>query len=143
MKREHRYRITLEHLAAPKESVALHPPLSFETTNHDDVFMIIQRSRAKGVFDADTAAALALGLKLFTEVMLKHRSNALFSEIRGPMRDFIGRFKALGHSGVAKPVLAVDRRIIGDDRLPRSRMLSGNGSVTQLIGTSPSCLLDR
>ncbi|MEQ6290598.1 DUF3861 domain-containing protein [Vogesella sp. GCM10023246] len=96
MKREHRYRVTLEHLSSPKADAALHPPLSFETGNHDDVFSIIERSRAKGVFDADTAASLALGLKLFSEVMLKHRDHPVFAELHEPMRAFIGRFKALG-----------------------------------------------
>ncbi|MFC3531250.1 DUF3861 domain-containing protein [Vogesella facilis] len=97
MKREHRYRVTLEHLASPKADAALHPPLSFETGNHDDVFSIIERSRAKAVFDADAAASLALGLKLFSEVMLKHRGHPVFAELHEPMRAFIGRFKALGH----------------------------------------------
>ncbi len=95
MKREHRYRVTLEHLGTPKEGAALHPPLSFEASNHDDLFPIIERSRAKAVFDPDTAAALALGMKLFSEVMLKHRHHPLFADLRGPMRAFIGQYKAL------------------------------------------------
>jgi len=98
MKREHRYRLTLEHLATPRDDAPRHEPLSFETGNHDDLFPIIERARAKGVFDADTAAALALGLKLFTEVMLKHRGHPLFAEVSEPMRAFIGKFKALGRS---------------------------------------------
>lgn len=98
MKREHRYRITLEHLGASKEDTPLHASLSFETGNHDDLFPIIERSRAKGVFDADTAAALALGLKLFTEVMLKNRDHPLFADVSAPMRAFIGKFKALGRN---------------------------------------------
>ena len=95
MKREHRYRITLEHLGTPKEGTALHPPLTFEVGNHDDLFPIIERSRAKKVFDPDTAAALALGLKLFREVMLKNRNHPLFAELDDPMRAFIRKFKAL------------------------------------------------
>ena len=95
MKREHRYRITLEHLGTPKEGMILHPPLTFEVANHDDLFPIIERSRAKAVFDPNTATALALGLKLFTEVILKNRDHPLFADIRGPMRAFIGAFKAL------------------------------------------------
>ena len=99
MKREHRYRITLEHLAAPKADTALHDPLVFEATNHDDLFAILERSRSKGVFDEETVTALALGMKLFTEVMLKHRNDPLFADIAGPMRSFIGQYKALGQFG--------------------------------------------
>ncbi|WP_081933918.1 DUF3861 family protein [Massilia sp. 9096] len=51
----------------------------------------VQRS---GVFDADTAAALALGMKLFGEVMLQHRKDPLFEPIVEPYRGFIGAFKA-------------------------------------------------
>lgn len=102
MKREHRYRITLEHLTAPKEDVPLHEPLRFEVANHDDLFAIIERSRTKGMFDDETITALALGMKLFSEVMLKQRSHPLFDEIAAPMRDFIGRYKALGRSESAE-----------------------------------------
>ncbi len=103
MKREHRYRITLEHLGAPREGTPLHPPLTFEAANHDDLFPIIERSRAKGAFDPDSAAALALGLKLFREVMLKNRNHPLFADLNEPMRAFIARFKALPSSQEDNP----------------------------------------
>jgi len=93
--REHRYRITLEHLETTSEGQTLHAPLQFETGNHDDIFSIIERSRSKGNFDADTSAALALGVKLFSEVMLKQRKHPLFAEIQQPMREFIGKLKSL------------------------------------------------
>jgi hypothetical protein len=93
--REHRYRITLEHLATTSEGQTLHAPLQFETGNHDDLFGIVEKVGGKGHFDADTGAALALGLKLFTEVMLKNRKHPLFEDINQPMRDFIGKLKTL------------------------------------------------
>ena len=94
--REHRYRITLEHLATTSEGQTQHAPLSFEAGNHDDLFSIIERVRGNGQFDRDTSAQLALGLKLFTEVMLKNRKHALFEEIQPAMRAFIGKLKAQG-----------------------------------------------
>jgi hypothetical protein len=93
--KEHHYRITLEHLATATEGQEQHAPLQFEVGNHDDIFNIIERQRAKGHFDADTSAALGLGLKLFTEVMLKQRKHPLFADINQPMRDFIGKLKTL------------------------------------------------
>lgn len=92
--REHRYRITLEHLATPKQGEPAHAAINFETGNHDDLFAIVDKVRGRGQFDADTAASLALGLKLFTEVMLKNRSDPLFADIQQPMRDFIQKLKA-------------------------------------------------
>jgi|SRR5450830_173358 len=93
--REHRYRVTLEHLATASEGQPQHAPLQFETGNHDDIVGIIEKTVAKQQFDADTCAALALGLKLFTEVMLKNRKHPLFEDIQQPMRDFIGKLKSL------------------------------------------------
>ncbi|WP_034298371.1 DUF3861 domain-containing protein [Herbaspirillum sp. RV1423] len=93
--REHRYRIIVEHLATASEGQEQHAPLRFDTGNHDDIFGIVEKIRSKQQFDADTSAALALGLKLFTEVMLKNRKHPLFEEINQPMRDFIGKLKSL------------------------------------------------
>lgn len=92
--REHRYRITLEHMATASAGQAQHVPLQFEAGNHDDLFVIVDKLRSKQQFDADTSAALAVGLKLFTEVMLKNRQHPLFSEISQPLRDFIGKLKS-------------------------------------------------
>lgn len=93
--REHRYRLTLEHLATASEEQTQHASLQFDTGNHDDLFSIIDKLRSKQQFDADTSAALAVGLKLFTEVMLKNRQHPLFEEINQPLRDFIGKLKSM------------------------------------------------
>ena len=92
--REYRYRVTLEPVASPAPDVPLRAPLSFDACNHDDVVGIAERARARSGFPPDEAAALAVGLKLFTEVMLKHREDPLFAALRGPMREFVGRLKA-------------------------------------------------
>ena len=93
MKREHRYRITVEHLQATQPDAPLHEPLSFEATNHDDVLGIVDRLRERALFDAETTASLAVGLKLFGEVALKHRDHPLFAPLMGPLREFIGSLK--------------------------------------------------
>lgn len=93
MKRGHLYRITVEHVAAPKEGDSLHAPLRFEALNHDDVLAIADRVRASGHYGDDEAAALAIGLKLFSEVMLKRRDDPLFAALRPALRDFIGGLK--------------------------------------------------
>ena len=90
----HNYRITLEYTGGKKEGAQAPAPLSFNAANHDDIFEIIARVRAAGVFDEDSAAALALGMKLFSEVMLAHRDDPLFAGIAPAYREFIGQFKA-------------------------------------------------
>lgn len=99
MKRAHAYRITVEHLATPDGAPPAGGALVFEARNHDDIPAIVRRLRGKGILPEDQAAALAVGLKLFTEVMLERRGDPLFEELRGPMRDFIGRLKRAGTPG--------------------------------------------
>ena len=93
MKKGHRYRITVEHLATPREDGTIRPPLSFEAVNHDDVLGIAERVTAGFRYARDESAALAVGLKLFTEVMLAHRDDPLFADLQPALRDFIGRLK--------------------------------------------------
>lgn len=89
----HQYRITLEYLGGGQSGPELHAPLSFRADNHDDLFDIIQRVQQADMFDADTSASLALGMKLFGEVMLKHRQDPLFAPILAAYRDYIAAFK--------------------------------------------------
>ncbi len=93
--REHRYRITLEHIATPRDDMALHPPLTFEDGNHDDVFRIVGLQRRSGRFGSDDeAAAFALGLKLLSEAVLRNRDDALLQQLKAPIGDFIRQLKA-------------------------------------------------
>ncbi|WP_341705742.1 DUF3861 domain-containing protein [Ferrovibrio sp.] len=101
MKRGHRYRVTVEHLATPQGDGETSPPLSFEAVNHDDVLGIARRITAGGAYAPDESAALAVGLKLFTEVMLAHRDDPLFGELQPAMRQFIGRLKERSRAATA------------------------------------------
>jgi hypothetical protein len=92
--KQHRYRITVEHLADAAGAPATNePPLQFDVGNHDDIFAIVERVRARGDFDAQTATAFAVGLKLFGEVMLEQRGHPLFAEFAPHFRDFMKRLK--------------------------------------------------
>lgn len=73
--------------------------LSFYTANHDDILAIVERLQSKLPFNAGTAAALGVGVKLFSEVTLAHRNNPLFAEIRPALRDFIQQLKGSLVSG--------------------------------------------
>ncbi|GGA44514.1 DUF3861 domain-containing protein [Dyella nitratireducens] len=69
-------------------------PLVFEVQNHDDIFAIVERVRAGTAFAENDAMALAVGLKLFTGVMLNHRHDPLFADVQSAMRMFIGNLKS-------------------------------------------------
>jgi len=74
----YRYRVTLESLSANTEAQTL----QFETDNHDDIFAIVKRTQARGVLDDESAKAFAVGLKLFSEVILKNREKPPYSEMK-------------------------------------------------------------
>ena len=100
----HRYRVTIEHVGTPKGDGPLHDPLTFETTNHDEILAIVERIRASAQYERDEAAALGIGLKLFSEVMLKRRDDPLFAAVQPAIRAFIGGLKDRNKQGpVAAP----------------------------------------
>ena len=102
--KQHRYRITLEHLATARGEPGTHAPLQFEARNHDDLFEIIARLRGKDLLaEPDQAASLALGLKLLAEVTLENRDDPFFAELRGPLREFIQKVKARGAGAPVGP----------------------------------------
>ena len=90
----HTYRITLDYASGKAEGAAAPAPLSFTASDHDNLFDIVARVRGSGLFGDDEAAALALGMKLFSGVMLAHRDDPLFQPIATAYRDFIVQFKA-------------------------------------------------
>lgn len=89
----HQYRITLEYLGGKHAGAEWHSPVSFETGDHDDLFKIIHSVQNAQLFEEDTTTALALGMKLFSEVMLQHRKDPLFEPLTADYRDYMGNFK--------------------------------------------------
>lgn len=89
----YRYRVTLEKIAGQKGEPVEGEQLSFEAPDHDDIFPIVERVRGRGDLDADSAAALAVGLKLFSEVVLQNRQREPFAEVRPALSAFIGSIK--------------------------------------------------
>ena len=92
--KQHKYRITLEHLEDPKGGSLGYAPLQLEVGNHDDIFKIVERMRGRGDLDENSATAFAIGLKLFGEVMLENRENPLFSGFRSDFGRFMKQLKA-------------------------------------------------
>jgi hypothetical protein len=97
-KREHRYRITVEHIATPHAGEPLHPPLVFEAGNHDEILGIVARNQARGPFDRETTAALMVGWRLFGEVVLLNRKHPLFVDIREALSAFREKWMTRGEA---------------------------------------------
>lgn len=97
--RGHRYRVTIEHVGTPRDGLAKQPALVFETVNHDEIIGIVERIRASGHYAEDEAASLGIGLKLFSEVMLKRKDDPLFKALRPAISSFIGGLKDRSRAG--------------------------------------------
>lgn len=85
-----RFRITVESLAPAAEAQSL----QFEVENHDDIISIARGMPGRiEQLDDDAAKAFAIGLKLFGETILKHRTNPLFSPVKPVMAEFMKNLK--------------------------------------------------
>lgn len=91
--RAHQYQITVEYLRGRHAGPELHQPVVFEVGNHDDIIDIIKSVQESQMFDRDTSASMVLGMKLFSEVMLKHRKDPLFEPMLAAYHQYVGQFK--------------------------------------------------
>lgn len=95
-KRAHQYKLTLEYLKNAKGEIQSVAPIELNFENHDDIFSIIERQKSKGLFgNPEQATEFAIGLKLFSEVMLKNRKDPLFEELALAFGQFMKKLKAI------------------------------------------------
>lgn len=70
------------------------PALSFETSNHDDLFTVLDKLRVKALVPDEETPSLAVGLKLFSESLIRHRGTPPFDTLWPHMAAFIKALKA-------------------------------------------------
>lgn len=93
-KRNNSYQLDLKEIKLKDGSEGT-KNLSFEFDNHDDLFNIFEVIKSKKIFKEDnTAQEFTLGLKLFTEVMLKNKQHPLFEELRPTILEFMKKLKS-------------------------------------------------
>jgi hypothetical protein len=93
-KRSNKYHLELKELSLKDGSDGT-KTLEFNFENHDDLFQILDVIKSKNVFSNEqTANEFALGLKLFTEVMLKNKQHSLFEELRPAIMEFMKKLKS-------------------------------------------------
>jgi hypothetical protein len=89
----YRYRVTLEGTADMRGNPIEGQKLNFEVPNHDDLFPIVEKMKRRGDLDEASASALAVGLKLLSEVVLQNRQREPFAALRPALGEFIGSIK--------------------------------------------------
>lgn len=94
-KRTNKYKLNLELLATAKVDDTIYTPIELEFDNHDNIFTIVERMKNRNIFHTENQAIeFAIGLKMFSEVMLKNRENELFSDFRPVFSDFMKKLKS-------------------------------------------------
>lgn len=94
-KRTNKYRLNLEYISSTKEDTILPEPIEIDFENHDDIFAIIQTLKKKNHFANDNdATEFAIGLKLFSEVMIKNKNIALFEDFFPAFGAFMKKLKS-------------------------------------------------
>ena len=84
--KQHQYHVTVQHLKDAKGQASTYTErLEFYTGNHDDIFQIVERLK--------TTKSFAVGLKLFSEVMLEHKDHPLFEEFLPQFGQFMKNLK--------------------------------------------------
>lgn len=92
-KKNNVYKIRLQEVAL-KDGTPAEKSMEFEFENHDNIFRIIQKMQEMGILgDREQAVEFALGIKLFSEVMLKHTHNNLFEELKPAFGQFMKKLK--------------------------------------------------
>jgi hypothetical protein len=87
------YKFTIEHLENSKGHTVETKPLVFETKNHDDIFKIIENIKSKIKLEEEDSTAFVIGLKLFSEVMLKNKDIEPYKEFLPHLKDFMKKLK--------------------------------------------------
>ena len=87
------YKVTLEHIYSPADE-DLHRRVEVVFDNHDNLFNVIDKVQDKDLFsDMGQSTEFAIGLKMFSEVMLKNKDNPLFEEFLPSFKDFMKKLK--------------------------------------------------
>ncbi len=93
-KRNNKYQLHLQELEL-KDGNEGSQKLDFEFSNHDDLFKIFEVVKSKKLFENEvTNYEFALGLKLFTEVIITQKEHPLFEELRPEILKFMKKLKA-------------------------------------------------
>ncbi|TDQ56793.1 uncharacterized protein DUF3861 [Mesocricetibacter intestinalis] len=79
--KQHQYKITLQHTADPEGNPIRDKQIEFSAPNHEDIFTIIEKTGKRENFTPEMAQRFAVGLKLFSEVMLENRKDPLFERL--------------------------------------------------------------
>ncbi|MFI1744159.1 DUF3861 domain-containing protein [Thalassobellus sediminis] len=94
-KKANKYKLRLELLELLRPDDKTYEPIDLEFDNHDNIFTIIERMKQRDRFKTEQQSVeFAIGLKLFSEVMLKNKDNPLFEAFRPAFGELMKKIKS-------------------------------------------------
>jgi len=94
-KKANKYKLKLELLELLRPDDKVYEPIELEFGNHDNIFAIIEKMKKRDRFKAEQdSVEFAIGLKLFSEVMLKNKDNSLFEDFRPAFGKLMKKIKS-------------------------------------------------
>lgn len=94
-KRTNEYKLTLEYLKNNKGEEMQEVPVELLFQNHDNIYKIIEILQDKKLFSDDAQSTqLAIGLKLFGDIVMRNRDHSLFEDIQPAFVEFMKKLKS-------------------------------------------------
>jgi hypothetical protein len=91
--REYKYRVNF--ISVNDEIETENKALNFEIANHDNLFKLLALIQGKLNLTPPEEQAFLLGLKMFSEILIKNRHDPLFRQMKQPMGEIMALLK--GH----------------------------------------------
>ena len=91
--KSHLYKFTIEYEEDTKGNKKNLDPLVFQTRSHDDIIKIVEKMENKMQENTEDSKALAVGIKLFAEAMLKNKEKEPFKELFPSFKIFMKELK--------------------------------------------------
>lgn len=102
-KKAHHYQLTLQYTKDNQNNAVDQPLVALHFTNHDNIFAIIERLKDQQLFAQESdATEFAIGLKLFSEVMIRNRKHPLFEDFGAAFSEFMKKLKSGGAANSGK-----------------------------------------
>jgi hypothetical protein len=92
-KKNNHYSIKLSEIEL-KDGTPSNRSITFEFDNHDNILDLIEQVKTRELFETEEETTeFIVGLKLFSEVMLRNREHSLFEEFRPVFGEFMKKLK--------------------------------------------------
>ncbi len=93
-KKTYTYHVSLRMTEGRESQTEALPPIETDFDNHDNIYHIIEKLKEKELFNSEEEVKqFAIGLKMFSGVMLRNKESDLFQDFRPAFVAFMKKLK--------------------------------------------------